>query len=343
MELLPNEEQKQIASTIADYLTNELSIDSHRTKDGTCTEPGQDKMKTMADMGWLGLGLDEDLGGVGYTITEDILLYQELGRQIGPIAVLSAALGARVAALAGKSDIAAEIVAGDAKVAIASDADSCGTVAEKVSGNFQILAAKDSKYVLFLGRTGAALIETANIPSLEIIDCLDTTTTLGSADIKDIPSAAFVNQNNQEIFRRGLLMSTAMLVGVSEAALDMMTEYAKIREQFGKPIGSFQAIRHPCAEAAVRCEAALSQLMFAAVCLKDGRPEASFHISSAAALAFDAAIKNCRRNIQTHGAMGVTVEVNAHLLLKRTHILGELFGSNDEHLADVLAETDTGL
>jgi hypothetical protein len=129
------------------------------------------------------------------------------------------------------------------------------------------------------------------------------------------------------IWRLGQLGAAAMLVGIAEAALELIVDYAKIRETFGRKIGSWQAVRHPCADMAVRAEAARSQLWYAAAAMKEGRSDAGVHLDVAKHMANTAALANTDANIQLHGGIGVTDEHNAHLLLKHALLLSRLFGS----------------
>jgi alkylation response protein AidB-like acyl-CoA dehydrogenase len=116
----------------------------------------------------------------------------------------------------------------------------------------------------------------------------------------------------------------------------MSVEYGKVRQQFGKPIGSFQAIKHRCADMAVRAEVARSVVTYAAVALAEGEPDAARHAGIAKALAGNAALANATDNIQNHGGMGYTWESDAHLYLKRARLLEHCFGTRTAHL-DALA------
>jgi alkylation response protein AidB-like acyl-CoA dehydrogenase len=132
------------------------------------------------------------------------------------------------------------------------------------------------------------------------------------------------------------VLVAAEAVGVAERALEASVAHAKVRQQFGRPIGSFQAVKHRCADMAVRTEVARSTTTFAAVALRDGEEEAPRWVHSAKALAVGAAITNASDNVQNHGGMGYTWEADAHLYLKRAWALEHAFGSRSAHL-DTLA------
>jgi alkylation response protein AidB-like acyl-CoA dehydrogenase len=117
------------------------------------------------------------------------------------------------------------------------------------------------------------------------------------------------------------LLAAAFGVGCADAARDMAADYAKLREQFERPIGWFQALKHLCSDMAVRCEVARSQLYYAACALDADSGDAAFHIASAKLLADQAALENARGNVQVHGGIGMTDEAYPHLCLKRAHLL----------------------
>jgi len=132
------------------------------------------------------------------------------------------------------------------------------------------------------------------------------------------------------------LLAAAEAVGVAERTLEDSVEYAKVRQQFGRPIGSFQAVKHRCADMAVRAEVARSLTTFAAVALAEGEETAPRHVAAAKVLASDAALANAADNIQNHGGMGFTWEADAHIYLKRAWLLEHALGTRAAHL-DALA------
>ena len=118
----------------------------------------------------------------------------------------------------------------------------------------------------------------------------------------------------------------------------MSVEYAKVRRQFGKPIGTFQAIKHSLRSTwPVRTEVARASVTYAAVAMAEGEPAVARHVSMALkTLAQNAALTNATDNIQNHGGMGYTWESDAHLYLKRARLLEHCFGTRAAHL-DTLA------
>jgi alkylation response protein AidB-like acyl-CoA dehydrogenase len=133
----------------------------------------------------------------------------------------------------------------------------------------------------------------------------------------------------------GAVMSAAQLVGLADAMLHQATEYAKIRTQFGQPIGAFQAIKHQLASCAVAIEFAKPVVWRAAAALQDGLSSAPVHVSHAKVAATDAAMLSSETAIQVHGAMGYTYEVDLHFWMKRTWVLAGAWGSRAFHLKRV--------
>lgn len=133
----------------------------------------------------------------------------------------------------------------------------------------------------------------------------------------------------------GALMAAAQLVGLAEAMLDQAVDYAKMREQFGQPIGAFQAIKHRLADVAVALEFVRPVLWRAATAMDDGLSSASLHISHAKVAATDAAYLAAETAIQVHGAMGYTYEVDLHFWMKRAWALGGAWGSRAFHQSRV--------
>lgn len=158
-------------------------------------------------------------------------------------------------------------------------------------------------------------------PALQSIDPLRNLTmfpALGSAD--------------PYLLDLGALMSAAQLVGLADAMLHHAVEYAKIRTQFGQPIGAFQALKHQLASCSVATEFARPAVWRAAHALQDAADTASVHVSHAKVAASDAALLTAETAIQVHGAMGYTYEVDLHFWMKRSWALNGAWGDRAWHL-----------
>lgn len=136
---------------------------------------------------------------------------------------------------------------------------------------------------------------------------------------------------DDKLLNLGALMAAAQLVGLADAMLAQAGEYAKIRTQFGQPIGGFQAIKHQLATCSVAIEFAKPVLWRAAQGLEDGLASAPVHVSHAKLAATDAAILTAETAIQVHGAMGYTYEVDLHFWMKRAWALAGAWGDRAFH------------
>jgi alkylation response protein AidB-like acyl-CoA dehydrogenase len=136
-------------------------------------------------------------------------------------------------------------------------------------------------------------------------------------------------------FDRGALAAAAELSGIGRRLIDTTVAYACVREQFGKPIGSFQAVKHHLASALVRLEMALPLVYRAAYSVARGDPDRPVHVSMAKAQASEAALGAARAALQCHGAIGYTVEHDLHLWMKRAWALAAAWGDAAFHRARV--------
>jgi alkylation response protein AidB-like acyl-CoA dehydrogenase len=119
-----------------------------------------------------------------------------------------------------------------------------------------------------------------------------------------------------------------MELGISSAVLKMSVEYAKVRLQFGKPIGTFQAVKHRCSDMAIRTHAARAQTLFAGYHVESQMGDAVFQSAAAKSVATKAAKLNTADNVQNHGAIGFTLEHNAGLFARRAHMLEYALGGD---------------
>ncbi len=131
--------------------------------------------------------------------------------------------------------------------------------------------------------------------------------------------------------QRGAVAACAEMLGAARRCLDMAVEYAKVREQFGQPIGSFQAIRHKCAEMLLEVENSHAATYYAAWALASGAEDGALAASVAKSYVSDASRKVCGDAIQVHGGIGFTWEYDLHLYFKRAKALEPLYGDAEHH------------
>ena len=319
MFLAPDGSEIEIANTAATFLSRAIPLDRLH---GAGASPAltASLRGEFAAMGWFGLALPEADGGSGLSAVEHALFYREVGRHCGPVDILAQGLAAMVS---DDRRLRAGLLAGEQGAALA-----------VVDGaTLRLLGSPDATLALHVERDGARLldvsvIETAARPSLDPATGMRTIA-------RGTPRTVAVSSDG-DVWSLGQLGVAAMLVGVAESALALIVEYAKVRETFGRKIGTYQAVRHACADMALREEAARCQLWMAAAALKERRSDAQAHLDAAKHLANRAAVMNADVDIQLHGGIGVSAEHHAHLLLKHSLVLARLFGSKRTLLARLL-------
>jgi alkylation response protein AidB-like acyl-CoA dehydrogenase len=154
----------------------------------------------------------------------------------------------------------------------------------------------------------------------EVVECLDPASQMALGEVTS------PGPPSREAATRATLLVAAVCAGLARGAQDMAVEYARAREQFGRPIGANQAIKHLCADAATRSEAAWASVNYASISLTEGRTDAEFRVAVAARVAQHGALENGRTNIQVHGGRGYTLDCPAHGFLLRARVLEQLAG-----------------
>jgi alkylation response protein AidB-like acyl-CoA dehydrogenase len=271
----------------------------------------------LADSGLFGVHLSEEAGGIDMGRAGLAIVFRELGRALVPGPLVSTAVCAGVLADAKPDDVVA--------------------VVELRSGApYAIEALARPDWVVLLGDDvrvvrGDVLGATRN--EGEPLDPL-TPMTL----VRDLPAGDPVGGPDLAIRLRrdGALLTAALASGVAATCTDIAAAYAQQREQFGRPIGSFQAVKHLLADMRVRADLAEVAVDAAAVGIDQGDAKAA--VSAAKVVAGEAAVENGRSCVQIHGGMGFAWEVDAHLYQKRAWVLQHQFGSVSDH-ARMLADS----
>lgn len=325
VDLVLSSEQQQIVESVGAYLAAQAPLS--RLRPGVKSPRDVDLWASMGELGWFALGVPEEDGGGGLSVVEEALIFRQLGRYLLSPNALALLIGARVAAGAGAASIARSIASGSTRVALANPL-SIPTVDDRVTGRFHFFDAEDAVWILVVTESGdAALIEHTEIDLVRRGNSAIDGMTIDVGTVNTARTIATAGRDfNAHVMLR--LLSAAMLVGVCEAARDMATAYAKVRHQFGQPIGAFQAIKHKCADMALRTEAAGALVSFASICVATRREDAIFQATAAKLLSGRSALLNAKETIQVHGAIGFTVECDAHHLLKRAHVYDQIAGSS---------------
>ena len=317
MYLAPEGDEVAIADAAAGFLADTLPIERLHAPHGADLDSST--RKRLGEMGWFALAVSEKSGGSGLSAVEHALFFREAGRQCAPVDLLAQCLAANAIA---ESGLRRSLIAGDTAVSLIVRSEERCHVFGSVKADYGLLVTPDEANLFALDG-----ITMQDRPSLDPANSIRTVGQLPDP-AESLPGIA--------IWQLGQLGAAAMLVGIAEAALALIVEYAKVRETFGRKIGTWQAVRHPCADMAVRAEAARAQLWYAAAALKEGRADASIHLDAAKHLANIAAHANADTNIQLHGGIGVTDEHDAHILLKHAMLLARLFGSKRSLLKSLL-------
>ena len=335
MDLNLDAEQVAVRDAIRGVLAERLP--STRVRAIMAEEPPFDAAVWQAagELGWFGLAVPEAQGGAGYGLPEAMLLFTELGRAVAPGPWLGTVLAAlSVHGLAEHPGI----LAGECRVAVVDDPAGVLGLGARASGTVTGVAdVGAASHLLLLGASHVRFVarDTRGI-TVTSTPCMDPTRRL-SAVAFDGVDVNVVSSQAEGLRQIATVLAAAEAVGVAERGLEMSVEYGKVRHQFGKPIGSFQAIKHRCADMAVRAEVARSAVTYAAIAVRDGEPDADFQVHVAKTLATGAALTNTTDNVQNHGGMGYTWESDAHLYLKRARILEHTFGSRTAHLDALVA------
>ena len=348
MQLVVTEEQRELRDALRRFFADRSpSAEVRRLME---TAEGYDP-KVWAQMagqlGLQGLAIGEEHGGAGFGMRELAVVFEEMGRAVvcAPfLATITAA--AALEAGEGGHDLLAGIADGStiATLAVAEDDGSwdLGSVAATFEGgvlsgtkNFVLdghiadlllVAAKSTDGLGLYAVEDVAGVERAPLPTL------DQTRKLARAGFGGVPARKV---GGEDAVRRALDVAAVALaaeqLGGAQATLDMTVEYAKVRHQFGRPIGSFQAIKHRCADMFVLVESARSAVLNAAA-VADESPEELPHAAALAkAYCSDAFFHTAGEAIQLHGGIGFTWEHDAHLYFKRAQSSRQLFGTPDRH------------
>jgi len=324
MDLLPSQDQADIAASVADFLRREAPVEDirkHRPETDTTAIWHQ-----LAELGAFALAIDEAAGGLGLGLCEQIVVFRELGRALTPGPLLGSVLAAHVAAEAGEAELTARITAGAVRVALA----------EALPSGLRVFDAPGSEFTLVLKPDSAAVVSTDQL-DLKAKSSMDPTVAIAFGSAAGVSQLAAVSSTAP--WWRGCALTAALQTGIAEATRDASAEYAKLRQQYGKPIGAFQAVKHRCADMARRAESAWFQTVYATLAWDGNDRAGAFHLSAARVVATDAARANAADNIVNHGAMGFSEESEAHLFARRSLILETTVGTDRWHLESVATST----
>jgi alkylation response protein AidB-like acyl-CoA dehydrogenase len=358
-----SEEQEMLRKSARDFLAKESAMTYVRQMMEDERGFRDEQWKKMADLGWMGLILPEEFGGAGLDFVDMIVVLEEMGRVVlpGPFfstAILGGVALAKGGSAAQKKELLPRLAEGKLRVTLAQlepnarwDADGIQLEARQGGGGWRLSGTK-----LFVPDAHAAdlLIVAARTPgskgsegvTLFLVDAKAkgvTTTLLKTMDqTRKLCEVAFADVTVPAervlgapgggwalldyVVDRGKVGLCAEMCGGAQKVLEMSVEYAKVREQFGRPIGSFQAIQHKCANMLVEVESSKSATYYAAWAVANDVQEAPLAAAMAKAYCSDAYRHTAGEGIQIHGGIGFTWEHDMHIYFKRAKSSEVTFG-----------------
>jgi alkylation response protein AidB-like acyl-CoA dehydrogenase len=360
-----SEEQELLRAEVRKFLEQNAPLERVReiTEAGDSTDP--ELWNRMAELGWVGLTMPEEHGGVGLDLETLIVVLEETGRMLFPSPLVSTVLAAKAIERFGNAEQQkrwlpsladgtkvgtfaflerADILTPDGVETLAKpDGDELILSGTKL---FVTDATAADLYVVAV-RTGAdaeaislVVVESgAKGLSAEDFDSMDLTKRIGRLDLEDVrvpidQMLGAVNEGwkaSQWLLNLGAALVTAEAVGAAEAALEITTNFAKERIQFGEPIGKFQGVKHPLAEIYVDVESFRSLVYYATWAIDQDAEDAESAVSRAKAYCADAFPKAGIMGVQLHGGVGYTWEYDIQLYLKRSKWVRPMFGDADYH------------
>ncbi|HVS44465.1 MAG TPA: acyl-CoA dehydrogenase family protein [Candidatus Dormibacteraeota bacterium] len=317
-------EQYLLRDTVRDLLRRECTPAAIRASWASETGRSPERWRKLADLGVVGLTVAEEHGGAGMDEVDLVLILEEAGRSLLPEPLLeTTAVGAPLIARCGSEALRAgwlaRITAGDATVTVG------------LAGSPYVADATADLVVL--ERDGALHAVTQDRLTVRPLRSVDGARRIFSvtAELGDDTVLSTSAADARWAFDHAAAATAAELVGIAGAMLDMTVAYVKQREQFGRRIGSFQAVQHKLAETLLLVDSARSAVYYAAWALANDTPDASIAASVAKAYASDAERRANAEALQLHGGIGFTWEHDLHLWLKRGKALELQYGDADLH------------
>jgi alkylation response protein AidB-like acyl-CoA dehydrogenase len=323
MAIAITDDHKALAETAAEFLRSKNARGAARGLLEAETEELPSFWKALTELGWQGLHIPEEHGGSGYGIEELVVVVEQLGRQVTPGPFVPSAIASATLVLAGDDATKAQWLPGLASGSVFGAAALGGDVTVsggKASGSAVVLGGGFA-HVLVLGvGDDVAVVEVGDGVSVEIPANLDTTRRSARVTLDGAPATVLAGAGAtlRDVYRTIL---AAEAVGLAHEATQMGAQYAKERLQFGRVIGTYQAVKHHCANMFVAAEMATAAVWDAARATASGGDQLAFAAATAATLAAPAADLCANLNTQVHGGIAITWEHDAHLYMRRATTL----------------------
>jgi 3-oxochol-4-en-24-oyl-CoA dehydrogenase len=321
MSIAITDDHRTLAQTASDFLVKNGARGAARDLLEADSEGLPAYWADVAGLGWLGLHIPEEYGGSGFGLPELVVVVEELGRAVAPGPFVSTVTASAVIAAMGSSDVKARLLPGLV------DGSSVGSVA--LSGAVEVrdgaahgpagvvLSGGLADLVLVLVGEDVVIVDpSAGGVTVEVPANLDPTRRSARMTLEGAP-VEVVADAGQVLVDLARVLLAAEATGIATECTVQASDYAKVRQQFGRPIATFQAVKHHCANMAVAAELATAAVWDAARAADAGGDQLTYTAALAAILAVPAADHNAQLNIQVHGGIGFTWEHDAHLYLRR--------------------------
>jgi alkylation response protein AidB-like acyl-CoA dehydrogenase len=360
------DEQQAIKSTAHDFLASRFK--SERLREIAASDDGADPdgWREMAELGWTGLAVPEEWGGQGLGIVDLAVLFEEMGYALAPSPLFSNAIAGLALSLCGSDDqrerFLRPLAVGEKRGTPALwDAGGSATIGDftmeaKADGDGVVLDGEKTlvmdaagvDFFLVASSDGRRHLVESGVEGVTVTPevGIDPTRRFSSVGFDSVRVAAADTLPGTEadyypVFHRLCVALAAESTGIAQRTLEMAVEYAKDRQQFGRPIGAYQAVSHRCAQMLLETENARSAV-YGAAWAADAEPDSlPLAASTAKAYASDAGWRVPDASIQVHGGIGFTWEHDLHFFLKRGRSNAAIFGDSKWHrerVADVVLE-----
>jgi alkylation response protein AidB-like acyl-CoA dehydrogenase len=346
MSIAISEDHRALADTVCDFLAKHQSRAAARALLEAPAEPNASFYADAADLGWLGLHVPEALGGSGFGIEEVVVVAEELGRGLAPGAFIPTLVASAVLATVPDDKVAARLLPGLADGSTTA-AVALGGAVELRNGALigaagTVLGAGLADTLLVAVGDDVAVVDAdADGVTVELPPNLDATRRAGRVTFDEVPAEVIPGARRQLVdLARTIIAAEA--VGVARECTEQAAAYSKERQQFGRPIAMFQAVKHHCANMAVATELATAAVWDAARAAAGGGDQFSYAAAVAAALAVPAADECANLGMQVHGGIGFTWEHDCHIYLRRATAIGAVLDADDA-AADVTGLTRKGV
>jgi alkylation response protein AidB-like acyl-CoA dehydrogenase len=302
-----SDDSKELRDSVRSFFAEQAPVRSQLADDPSIWK------RLTTELGLTGLAVPEAQGGSGASFVELAVVLEEAGRCLLRAPLLSTAVAAHVLAAAGADDLLPPLLDGSATAAIVDDATA------------PVMDAAGSSLLLVLSGDDLHVVDTS-AATVTALEPLDPTRPMSRVDVDSTAARRIGDAGGVRHLLQVALAAES--VGAARRTLEMTVDYLKVREQFGRPLGSFQALRHRVADLTVELEAAISTAWYAARAAAERAEDLPVVAPLAKAAAQDAFTHIAGESIQLHGGIGFTWEHDAHLFFKRAWTTALLHGDS---------------